>query len=117
VARRAQITEFKLEGDSDIHLVLFDQSAYLIAEMPAAQCLPQKTRDRKAIIAADEVRDKLRSAGEQVAAARSGRLDQRRRLLRHPAHAEAARRQLRGAPSRHRDQVHLRLRRVRAWHA
>jgi hypothetical protein len=48
----AQITEFKLEGDSDIHLVLFDENAYLIAEMPAAQCLPKKTRDRKAIIAA-----------------------------------------------------------------
>jgi hypothetical protein len=48
----AQITEFKLEGDSDIHLVLFDANSYLIAEMPAAQCLPKKTRDRKAIIAA-----------------------------------------------------------------
>jgi hypothetical protein len=48
----AQITEFKLEGDSDIHLVLFDGGAYLIAEMPAAQCLPKKTRDRKAIVAA-----------------------------------------------------------------
>jgi hypothetical protein len=48
----AQITEFKIEGDSDIHLVLFDAGAYLRAEMPAAQCLPKKTRDRKAIIAA-----------------------------------------------------------------
>jgi hypothetical protein len=48
----AQITEFKLEGDSDIHLVLFDANSYLIAEMPEAQCLPKKTRDRKAIIAA-----------------------------------------------------------------
>jgi len=48
----AQITQFKLEGDSDIHLVLFDASAYLIAEMPAAECLPKNTRDRKAIIAA-----------------------------------------------------------------
>jgi hypothetical protein len=48
----AQITEFKIEGDSDIHLVLFDAGAYLIAEMPAAQCLPKKARDRKAIIAA-----------------------------------------------------------------
>jgi hypothetical protein len=48
----AQITEFKIEGDSDIHLVAFDAGAYLIAEMPAAQCLPKKTRDRKAIIAA-----------------------------------------------------------------
>jgi hypothetical protein len=48
----AQITEFKLEGDSDIELVLFDHGAYLIAEMPAAQCLPKSARDRKAIIAA-----------------------------------------------------------------
>jgi hypothetical protein len=48
----AQITEFKLEGDSDIHLVLFDANSYLIAEMPAGQCLPKKTRDRKAIVAA-----------------------------------------------------------------
>ena len=47
----AQITEFKSEGDSDIHLVLFDQGAYLIAEMPAAECLPKMARDRKAIIA------------------------------------------------------------------
>ena len=48
----AQITEFKLEGDSDIHLILFDQGSYGIAEMPAARCIPKKARDRKAIIAA-----------------------------------------------------------------
>jgi hypothetical protein len=47
-----QIIEFKLEGDSDIHLVMFGDGAYGIAEMPAAQCLPKKTRDRKAITAA-----------------------------------------------------------------
>jgi len=47
----AQITEFKLEGDSDIHLVLFGDGAYLIAEMPAARCIPKKARDRKAMIA------------------------------------------------------------------
>ena len=47
-----QITAFKLEGDSAIHLVLFDGGAYLTAEMPAPQCLPKKTRDRKAIVAA-----------------------------------------------------------------
>jgi hypothetical protein len=46
----AQITEFKLEGDSDIHLVLYDHT-YLIAEMPSAQCIPKKARDRKAMIA------------------------------------------------------------------
>jgi hypothetical protein len=48
----AQIVEFKIEGDSDIHVVLFGDGAYLIAEMPAAKCLPKKTRDRKAIVAA-----------------------------------------------------------------
>jgi hypothetical protein len=47
-----QITEFKLEGDSDIHLVLFDHGDYLIAEMPAANCIPKTARDRKAMIAA-----------------------------------------------------------------
>jgi hypothetical protein len=47
----AQITEFKVEGDNDIHLVLFDADSYLIAEMPAAQCVPKKARDRKAMIA------------------------------------------------------------------
>jgi hypothetical protein len=47
----AQITEFKAEGDSDIHIVLFDGGAYLIAEMPAAQCVPKKARDRLAIVA------------------------------------------------------------------
>lgn len=47
----AQITEFKLEGDSDIHLILFDAGSYLIAEMPAARCISKKARDRKAMIA------------------------------------------------------------------
>jgi hypothetical protein len=45
-----QITEFKLEGDSDIHLVMFGDGAYGIAEMPAANCLPKATRDRRAIV-------------------------------------------------------------------
>jgi hypothetical protein len=48
----AQITEFKLEGDGDIHLVLFGDGAYLIAELPAANCVPKKARDRRAVIAA-----------------------------------------------------------------
>jgi hypothetical protein len=47
----AQITEFKLEGDGDIHLVLFGDGAYLIAEMPGAKCIPKEARDRKAMIA------------------------------------------------------------------
>jgi hypothetical protein len=45
-----QITEFKREGDSDIHLILFDPGTYGIAEMPAAACVPKKARARKAII-------------------------------------------------------------------
>jgi hypothetical protein len=47
----AQITEFKLEGDGDIHLVLFGDGGYLIAEMPALGCIPKRARDRKAMIA------------------------------------------------------------------
>lgn len=47
----AQITEFKLEGDSDIHLVLFDHDAYLVAELPAAKCIPKNARDRSAMVA------------------------------------------------------------------
>ena len=50
----AQITEFKREGDSDIHLILFDAGTYRIAEMPAADCVPKKARARKAIINARE---------------------------------------------------------------
>jgi len=46
----AQITEFKGEGDGDIHLILFDAGVYGIAEMPAASCVPKKARDRKAIV-------------------------------------------------------------------
>jgi hypothetical protein len=51
----AQIVEYKAEADSDIHLILFGQGGYLIAEMPAAACLPRRTRDRKAIINARRV--------------------------------------------------------------
>lgn len=47
----AQITEFKLEADGDIHLVLFDHNAYLVAEMPAATCIPTNARDRGALVA------------------------------------------------------------------
>ena len=53
----AQIIKFKLEGDSDIKLVLFDENAYLIAEMPVAQCLPKKARRRFSMAASmEEVR-------------------------------------------------------------
>jgi hypothetical protein len=46
----AQIVNFKLEEDQDIHLVLFGNGAYVIAEMPAVSCLTAKTRDRAAIV-------------------------------------------------------------------
>jgi hypothetical protein len=48
----AQIVSFKLEDDSDIHLILYWASRYMIAEMPSAACLPPRTRDRRAIVAA-----------------------------------------------------------------
>jgi hypothetical protein len=47
---RAQIVEYKLEDDQDIHLVLFDRGAYLIAEMPSGACLTARTRDRRALV-------------------------------------------------------------------
>jgi hypothetical protein len=50
-----QIVEDKLEADSDIHLVLFGHGGYLIAEVPAAACLPATTRDRRAIVRARRV--------------------------------------------------------------
>ncbi len=46
----ASIDSYKLEADRDIHLILFGDGKYLIAEMPAASCLPTTTRDRRAII-------------------------------------------------------------------
>jgi hypothetical protein len=42
---KAQIVSFKLEDDSDIHLVLFWAGRYMIAELPFAACLPPTTRD------------------------------------------------------------------------
>jgi hypothetical protein len=48
----AQVTKFKIEGDSDIHLALSDGGSYLNAEMPAANCLPKNSRARKAIVVA-----------------------------------------------------------------
>jgi hypothetical protein len=48
---KAQIVQYKLEEDSDIHLILFDRGAYMIAEMPHAACLSKKTRKRAAIAA------------------------------------------------------------------
>jgi hypothetical protein len=47
----AQIVLVRLEDDQDIHLVLFAGDAYMIAEMPASNCL-RRARDRRAIVAA-----------------------------------------------------------------
>jgi hypothetical protein len=49
---QARIVEYKLEEDGDIHLVLFDRGAQMIAEMPSAACLTRRTRDRLAIVRA-----------------------------------------------------------------
>jgi hypothetical protein len=46
----AQIVEYRLEDDQDIDLVLYGGGSYLIAEMPAAACLPRRTRNRPAIV-------------------------------------------------------------------
>lgn len=98
-----QITKFKAEGDSDIHLVLFDAGAYGIAEMPAAQCVPKNARARKAIIAArKKFTTRLRAANESVAGPWGGCGDQWCRLLRHPAHAEATCNELRRVTPHHR---------------
>jgi hypothetical protein len=48
----AQIVEFKLEDDGDIHLILFDAGAYMIAKLPSPACVPRTSRDRGAIISA-----------------------------------------------------------------
>ena len=46
---RAQIIAFRIQPDSDIHLVLVSHGAPLIAEMTRADCVLHRTRDRKAI--------------------------------------------------------------------
>jgi hypothetical protein len=46
---RAQIVEYKLDRDGDIHLALYDGGAYLSVAMPAPSCLSAKTRARAAI--------------------------------------------------------------------
>jgi hypothetical protein len=48
---RAQVVEYKAEEDGDIHIVLFDEGSYLIAEMPATGCLAHAhARARRAMI-------------------------------------------------------------------
>ncbi|MDP9279842.1 MAG: hypothetical protein M3P00_10525 [Gemmatimonadota bacterium] len=88
-----QIIEFKREGDSDIHLILFDAGTYGIAEMPAATqegSSPQSDHQR-----AQEVRGRLWESHELLETARRGRDDQRCRLLGQTAHPEPSRPELR----------------------
>ena len=51
----AQITEFKLEPDSDIHMILFGDGAYMTAEIPSPPCLSRRTRLRRAIVNARQL--------------------------------------------------------------
>jgi hypothetical protein len=46
----AEITEYRLERDGEIHIILFDKGVYMIAAMPAAECLSANTLDRRAIV-------------------------------------------------------------------
>ena len=46
----AQITQYKLEPDGAIHLILFDANAYMVAEMPSPLCLTTTTRERQTLI-------------------------------------------------------------------
>ena len=46
----AQITDYRLDADGNIRLILFDENAYMIAGMPAPRCLPPSTRDRERIL-------------------------------------------------------------------
>jgi hypothetical protein len=54
----AEITAYKLGEDGDLHLILFDNGDYMIAEMPSPSCLSSTTRDRRAIINAREYLDR-----------------------------------------------------------
>jgi hypothetical protein len=46
----AQITQYKLDADGAIHLILFDANDYMIAEMPSPVCLAENTRNRRSIV-------------------------------------------------------------------
>jgi hypothetical protein len=51
----AEITEYRLEPTGTIHLILFDKGVYMIAEMPAAACVPPTALARNAIIRTRQV--------------------------------------------------------------
>jgi hypothetical protein len=46
----AQITDYTRDADGNIRLILFDESAYMVAAMPAPHCLSPATRARQAIL-------------------------------------------------------------------
>jgi hypothetical protein len=46
----AQITQYRLDDDGAIQLILFDARDYMIAEMPSPLCLAKGTRDRQQIV-------------------------------------------------------------------
>jgi hypothetical protein len=46
----AQITDYTRDADGNIRMILFDQSAYMVAAMPAPRCLAPATRARQAIL-------------------------------------------------------------------
>jgi hypothetical protein len=46
----AQITQYRLEPDGAIHLILYDANDYMIAEMPSPLCLSAATRARHALV-------------------------------------------------------------------
>jgi hypothetical protein len=46
----AQITDYRLGLDGDIHMILFDKSDYMIAAMPAVNCVPRTARHRASIV-------------------------------------------------------------------
>jgi hypothetical protein len=46
----AQITDYTRDEDGNIRMILFDQTAYMVAAMPAPRCLAPGTRARQAIL-------------------------------------------------------------------
>jgi hypothetical protein len=80
---KAQIVQFKLEEDSDIHLILFWAGRYMIAEMPFAGCLPGRRATGARSSQRASVRPPLWVSDLGLATAGSRRLCHRRRLLGH----------------------------------
>ena len=106
----AQIVEYKLEADGDIHLILFDGGDYMIAKLPSPACVPKRSRDRRRDrLGPAHLRVELRTGYEPLAIPRSGRVHYWRRLLGLPARPAWPRTQLRRAASPHGDPHHRRV--------